>query len=47
LAKTVAGQKNIDLHGVQGSGPNGRIIEQDVQDIASKTASKTETKKTQ
>jgi pyruvate/2-oxoglutarate dehydrogenase complex dihydrolipoamide acyltransferase (E2) component len=40
LAKTIAGQKNIDLHGIQGSGPNGRIIEQDVQDIASKSASK-------
>ena len=30
LAKTVAGQKGINISEVQGSGPNGRILKQDV-----------------
>ncbi len=31
LAKTVAQQKGINLSEVQGSGPNGRILKQDVE----------------
>jgi pyruvate dehydrogenase E2 component (dihydrolipoamide acetyltransferase) len=31
LAKTVAQQKGINLTEVQGSGPNGRILKQDVE----------------
>ena len=31
LAKRIAGQKGIDLSGVKGSGPNGRIVKADVE----------------
>lgn len=31
IAKSIAGQKGIDLSQVQGSGPNGRILKQDVE----------------
>ncbi len=31
LAKRIAGQKGIDLAGVTGSGPNGRIVKADVE----------------
>jgi pyruvate dehydrogenase E2 component (dihydrolipoamide acetyltransferase) len=30
-ARNLAARKAVDLHGLQGSGPNGRIIERDVQ----------------
>lgn len=30
-ARNLAARKQIDLHGLQGTGPNGRIIERDVQ----------------
>ncbi|KAI8903390.1 2-oxoacid dehydrogenases acyltransferase-domain-containing protein [Gorgonomyces haynaldii] len=33
LAKTIAKEKNIDLTGVQGTGPNGRIVKQDVLSV--------------
>jgi pyruvate dehydrogenase E2 component (dihydrolipoamide acetyltransferase) len=31
LAKTVANEKGIDISQLKGSGPNGRIIKQDVE----------------
>ena len=31
LAKKIASQKGIDLHGIQGSGPRGRIIAKDLE----------------
>ena len=31
LAKRIAGQKGIDLSGLKGSGPNGRIVKADVE----------------
>ncbi len=31
LAKKIAEQKNVDLSGIQGSGPNGRIVAKDVE----------------
>jgi pyruvate dehydrogenase E2 component (dihydrolipoamide acetyltransferase) len=31
LARRIAGQKGVDLAGVQGSGPNGRIVKADVE----------------
>jgi len=34
LAKRIAEQKGIDLSGVQGSGPNGRIVKADLEAIA-------------
>lgn len=34
LAKRVAADKGIDLRGVQGSGPNGRIIVRDVENLS-------------
>jgi pyruvate dehydrogenase E2 component (dihydrolipoamide acetyltransferase) len=30
LAKKVAGDMGVDLHGISGSGPSGRIIKADV-----------------
>ena len=33
LAKKIAQQNNIDLNQVQGSGPNGRIIKQDLESV--------------
>ena len=33
LARKIAADKNIDLQNVQGSGPSGRIIKKDLQDI--------------
>lgn len=37
LAKTVAQQKGINLSEVQGSGPNGRILKQDVESFQPRT----------
>lgn len=36
LAKTVAKEKGIDLSGVAGTGPNGRIIKADVEELTQK-----------
>ena len=33
LARKIAADKNIDLQNIQGSGPSGRIIKKDLQDI--------------
>ncbi len=33
LARRIAGQKGIDLAGVQGSGPGGRIVKSDVENL--------------
>ncbi len=38
LAKRIAAQKGIDLAGVSGSGPNGRIVKADVDDAQPGTA---------
>ena len=38
LAKSVAQQKGINLSEVQGSGPNGRILKQDVESFQPRTA---------
>jgi pyruvate dehydrogenase E2 component (dihydrolipoamide acetyltransferase) len=38
LAKRVAADKGIDLRSVQGSGPNGRIVVRDVENISGGTA---------
>lgn len=35
LARRIAGEKGLDLSGVQGSGPNGRIIKRDIEAAAS------------
>ena len=40
LARRVAGQKGIDLKGVQGSGPHGRIILRDVDGLSAQPAAK-------
>jgi pyruvate dehydrogenase E2 component (dihydrolipoamide acetyltransferase) len=37
LAKRIADQKGIDLHHVEGTGPNGRVIKADVESFAPKT----------
>jgi pyruvate dehydrogenase E2 component (dihydrolipoamide acetyltransferase) len=42
LAKKIAKQKGIDIQSVQGSGPNGRIIKKDIENIRPQSA---ETKK--
>jgi pyruvate dehydrogenase E2 component (dihydrolipoamide acetyltransferase) len=39
LAKRIAAEKGIDLSGVAGTGPNGRIIKADVENAAGGTAS--------
>ena len=38
LAKSVANEKSVSLQGVKGSGPGGRIIEQDVQQLVQKSS---------
>ncbi len=35
LARRIAGEKGLDLAGLQGSGPNGRIIKRDIEAAAS------------
>jgi pyruvate dehydrogenase E2 component (dihydrolipoamide acetyltransferase) len=42
LARRIAADKNVDLNQVQGSGPNGRIIQRDVLAAAEKAATPTE-----
>ncbi len=39
LAKTLALELGVDLRGVRGSGPGGRIVERDVRDVAEGSAS--------
>jgi pyruvate dehydrogenase E2 component (dihydrolipoamide acetyltransferase) len=42
LARAIARQQNIDLYGIQGSGPAGRIIRKDVENIVGlRTSGKT------
>ncbi len=38
LARRIAGQKNIDLSNVKGSGPNGRIVKADVENGVTQSA---------
>lgn len=45
LAKTVANERGIDLGLLKGSGPNGRIIKQDVDSYVPKPVAVEETKK--
>jgi pyruvate dehydrogenase E2 component (dihydrolipoamide acetyltransferase) len=47
LAKTVASERGIDLSQVNGSGPNGRVIRQDVDAYVAPKPVATETKKEQ
>ncbi|UIP05774.1 pyruvate dehydrogenase complex dihydrolipoamide acetyltransferase [Erythrobacter sp. SDW2] len=42
LAKRIAEQKGIDLAGVKGSGPNGRIVKADVEGATASAAPKTQ-----
>ena len=36
LAKKVAGEMGVSLQGIQGSGPNNRVLKQDVVEAAAK-----------
>ena len=38
LARSIARERNIDLHGLRGSGPAGRIVAGDLQDLHGKPA---------
>ena len=41
LAQRIAGERGIDLHGVTGSGPGGRIVKADVESVAAKGSAPT------
>lgn len=44
LAKKIAGKSKIDLAAIKGSGPDGRIVQRDVENIAIKQADKQNTR---
>ena len=43
MAKKTASEKNVDLSGIEGSGPNGRVLKHNVEEQAQKGGKKTET----